>query len=185
MLLVSLPAADLYEQESRRMFVEWKAKNRKTYTYAGEEDCRYAVFKESRRRVAWSVGASSGLNGFSATTVEEFNRSYLRGHGVRTGEESYEQETRWMFVGWKAKYGKTYRDVGEEKCRYRLFMSNRRVVVRLNAAAGQDVYSLNQLGDLTNEEVQQRCYPETEDRELSAGAKPPSPTRARTPSAGG
>ena len=74
-----------------------------------------------------------------------------------------------MFVGWKAKYGKTYRDVGEEKCRYMLFMGNRRVVVRLNATAGgQNMYGLNQFGDLTNEEVQQRCYPEMEDRELSA-----------------
>jgi hypothetical protein len=44
MLLVSLPAADMYEQETRRMFVEWKAKYRKTYTYAGEQECRYAVF---------------------------------------------------------------------------------------------------------------------------------------------
>ncbi|CAD6338633.1 unnamed protein product [Miscanthus lutarioriparius] len=86
------------------------------------------------------------------------------------GEESYEQETRRMFVGWKAKYGNTYRDVGEEECRYRLFKGNRRVVVRLNAAAaaGQNVYGLNQFGDLTNEEVQERCYPEMEDRELSA-----------------
>ena len=81
--------------------------------------------------------------------------------------DTYEQVARRMFVEWKAKYGKTYGDVGEERCRYRLFKGNRRVVVRLNAATGQDVYGLSQFGDLTNEEVQQRCYPET-DRELSA-----------------
>ena len=70
---------------------------------------------------------------------------------------------------WKSKYGKTYSDVGEEECQYKLFKGNRRVVVRLNtAAAGQNVYGLNQFGDLTNEEVRERCYPEIEDRELSA-----------------
>jgi len=114
------PDADTYEQESRRMFVEWKARHKKTYKYAGEEECRYAVFKETRRHVARARAAgvtSSGLNGFSATTIEEFNNMF----GARMGEKSYEQETRRMFVGWKAKYGKTYRDVGEEECRYELF----------------------------------------------------------------
>ena len=168
MLLMSLRAADPYEQETRRMFVEWKAKYRQTYRYTGEEECRYAVFKVSRRRVARSRAAgvtTSGLNSLSASAIEEI----YRGRGVRMGEESYEQETRRMFVGWKAKHGNTYRDVGEEECRYRLFKGNRRVVVRLNAAAaGQNVYGLNQFGDLTNEEVQERCYPEMEDRELSA-----------------
>jgi hypothetical protein len=47
---------------------------------------------------------TSGLNGFSATATEIY-----RGRGVRIGEESYEQETCQMFVGWKSKYGKTYR----------------------------------------------------------------------------
>ncbi|XP_066369674.1 uncharacterized protein [Miscanthus floridulus] len=167
MLMVSLRAADPYEQETRRMFVEWKARVKETYRYVGEEECRYAVFKETRRHVARARAAgvtSSGLNGFSATTIEEFNNMF----GARMGEKSYEQETRRMFVGWKAKYGKTYRDVGEEECRYELFKGNRRVVVRLNAAAGQDVYGLNQFGDLTNEEVRERCYPKMEDRELSA-----------------
>jgi hypothetical protein len=74
------------------------------------------------------------------------------------GEASYEQETRLMFVGWKAKYGKTYKDVGEEECRYKLFKGNRRVVVQLNAAAGETAYGINQLGDLTNEEVRACCY---------------------------
>ncbi|PAN35387.1 hypothetical protein PAHAL_6G205000 [Panicum hallii] len=162
-----LPSADPYEQENHRVFVEWKAKNGKTYTYPGEEECRYAVFKDSRRYIAWdraSRPTSSGLNGFAASSNEEMYFG-LYGPWVAKQEE-YEQETRRMFVLWKAKYGKTYRDVGEERCRYRLFKGNRRVVVRLNAATGQDVYGLNQFGDLTNEEVQQRCYPET-DRELS------------------
>ena len=139
------------------MFVECKAKRRKTYSYAGEEECRYALFKDSRRRIARARAAgvtSVGLNGLSARADEEIQRGYR----VRTGEGSYEQETRRMFVGWKAKYKKTYRDVGEEECRYMLFKGNRRVVVDLNAAAaGKTAYGLNQFGDLTKEEVRESC----------------------------
>lgn len=172
MLLVLPPDADTYEQETRRMFVEWKARYKKTYKYAGEEECRYALFKESRCRVAWARAdgvTTSGLNGLSALANEEIQRGYR----VRKGEKSYEQETRRLFVGWKAKYGKTYRDVGEEECRYRLFKGNRRVVVRLNA--GQNVYGINQFGDLTNEEVRERCYPEMVDQELSARCQAAAP----------
>ncbi|KAG2585412.1 uncharacterized protein LOC120713042 [Panicum virgatum] len=157
MLLVSPAAPDTYEQEARRMFVEWKAKNKMTYKYAGEEECRYAVFRSTRCRVARANAAGrtpSGLNGLSGYVSEEV----LRGHGVRTGEKSYEEETRRMFVGWKAKYGKTYRDAGEELCRYMLFKANRRFVVKLNAAAaGETAYGLNQFGDLADEEVR-GCY---------------------------
>ncbi|KAL6896843.1 hypothetical protein ACP4OV_007415 [Aristida adscensionis] len=137
MLLLSPVASDTYEQETRRMFVQWKAKYKYkiTYKYAGEEECRYALFKNTRGSVA-----------------------RLNAAGVKKGEGSYEQETRRMFVGWKAKYGKTYRDAGEEECRYKLFKGNRRVVVKLNAAAaGKTAYGLNQLGDLTNEEVRECC----------------------------
>jgi hypothetical protein len=176
LLLLSPAAADTYEQETRRMFAEWKARYRRTYIHAGEEECRYAVFKNTRRRVARATAAgvtSSGLNGLSARSSEEI----LRGRGVRIGEESYEQEARQMFVGWKANYGKTYRDAGEEECRYKLFKGNLRVVVSLNAAAGQQVYGLNQFGDLTNEEVRERCYPEMEDRDLSARCQAAAPDR--------
>ncbi|KAI4969485.1 hypothetical protein ZWY2020_000399 [Hordeum vulgare] len=55
-----------------------------------------------------------------------------------------------MFVGWKAKYGKAYKDIGEE-CRYKLFKGNRRIVVKLNAAAGEPAYGL------TNEGVRECC----------------------------
>jgi hypothetical protein len=109
---------------------------------------------------------TSGLNGLSARSIEEI----FLGLGVDIGEVSYQQETRRMFEGWKARYGKAYRDVGEEECRwYRLFKGNRRVVVRLNAAdARRNVYGINQFGDLTNWEVRERCYPEMEDLELGA-----------------
>uniref|UniRef100_A0A0E0JTX3 Cathepsin propeptide inhibitor domain-containing protein n=1 Tax=Oryza punctata TaxID=4537 RepID=A0A0E0JTX3_ORYPU len=47
-----------------------------------------------------------------------------------------EQETRRMFVEWKGKYGKTYKDVGEEECRYAVFKdTHRRRIDRYNAAA--------------------------------------------------
>ena len=157
MLLLSPAASDTFEQETRRMFVQWKAKYKITYKYAGEEECRYALFKDARRIVARSNAAgvtTTGLNGLSAHASEEV----LQGEGVQIGEGSYEEETRRMFVGWKAKYGKTYRDAGEELCRYMLFKANRRFVVKLNAAAaGETAYGLNQFGDLADEEVR-GCY---------------------------
>ncbi|KAK3152042.1 hypothetical protein QOZ80_2BG0153550 [Eleusine coracana subsp. coracana] len=167
MLLVSLAVTDTwtisssYEQEQeqetlRKMFVEWKAKYGVTYKGVGEEECRYALFKNTHRRVvrANAAGVTSGINGLSGLASEEI----FLGFGVQIGKESYEEETRRMFVGWKAKYGKTYRDVGEEDCRYKLFKGNRRVVVKLNAAAGETAYGLNQFGDLTDEEVRSSCY---------------------------
>ncbi|CAL4917454.1 unnamed protein product [Urochloa decumbens] len=160
MFLLS-PAASgtYYEQETRQMFAKWKAKYKKTYKYAGEEECRYALFKDARRRVARANATgvtSSGLKGLSALASEEIPVGY--GDGPRWGEESFEEETRRVFVGWKAKYGKAYRDVGEERCRYYLFKANRRVVVELNAAAaGETAYGLNQFGDLTNEEARETC----------------------------
>lgn len=39
------------ETETRRMFVEWKAKYDKAYASVAEEECRYAVFRETRRAV--------------------------------------------------------------------------------------------------------------------------------------
>lgn len=115
------------------------------------------MFKESRRRVARAKATgdtTSGLNGLSAFAIEEV---LLRGDGLNVGEELYEEETRRKFAGWKAKFGKIYRDVREEDCRYRLFKGNRRIVVQLNAAAGEGTYGLNQFGDLANEEVRERC----------------------------
>nr|CAB3463590.1 unnamed protein product [Digitaria exilis] len=149
-----------YEEETRRMFVEWKADYGKTYKDVGEEECRYAVFKDSRRRIAGQLntGVTSYVpNLFGDITNEEI-RAHWHGRGFRIGEESYEKGTRRMFVEWKAKYGKTYKDVGEEECRYALFKGNRRVIVQLNADAGQISYGLNQFGDLTKEEVRECCY---------------------------
>ncbi|GJN20923.1 hypothetical protein PR202_gb08361 [Eleusine coracana subsp. coracana] len=168
MLLASLAAADTstisyeesYEQETRRMFVEWKAKFGQTYEDVGEEECRYAVFKDSRRRIDSANARFAGVASFRLNHLSGLAREEIfLGHGVQMGEESYEEETRRVFVGWKAKYGKTYRDVGEEECRYKLFKGNRRVIVQLNAAAaGETAYGLNQYGDFTNKEVRACCY---------------------------
>ncbi|KAF8667102.1 hypothetical protein HU200_053285 [Digitaria exilis] len=49
-----------------------------------------------------------------------------------TSTISYEEETRRMFVEWKADYGKTYKDVGEEECR-RGVLSNLEMEGKLSA----------------------------------------------------
>ncbi|KAK3155902.1 hypothetical protein QOZ80_2AG0100180 [Eleusine coracana subsp. coracana] len=105
MLLVSLTVTDTwtisYEQETLGMFMEWKAKYGVTYEGVGEEECRYALFKNTHRRVVRTnaAGVTSGINGLSGLASEEI----FLGRGVQIGEESYEEETRRMFVGWKAK----------------------------------------------------------------------------------
>lgn len=85
LLLVSLAAvADggegRSEEETRRMFLEWMATHGKTYSSAGEEERRYAVFKGNLRLIdqhnaAADAGVHSyrlGLNSFSDLTHEEF-----------------------------------------------------------------------------------------------------------------
>jgi len=89
-------APDAYEQETRRMFVEWNAKYRKTYKYAGEEERRYAVVKDARRRVAQANAAGVTTSGLSGHAVEEIPVGY--GGGPRMDERSYEEETRRKFA---------------------------------------------------------------------------------------
>uniref|UniRef100_A0A0D9WB51 Cathepsin propeptide inhibitor domain-containing protein n=1 Tax=Leersia perrieri TaxID=77586 RepID=A0A0D9WB51_9ORYZ len=71
------------EEETRQIFVEWKAKYDKSYTSIGEEEFRYAVFKKTRRIVdkhnaEADAGLQSyrvGLNIFADSTKEEMSRS--------------------------------------------------------------------------------------------------------------
>ncbi|KAL6594112.1 hypothetical protein ACP70R_049013 [Stipagrostis hirtigluma subsp. patula] len=97
LLLVSLAAADLSrsEQEARRMFVEWMAKHGKTYGSIGEEERRYAVFKDNLRLIdeenAAAVAAHSssrlGLTVFADLTDEEFRTCCLGGYIPQADED--------------------------------------------------------------------------------------------------
>ncbi|CAD6335487.1 unnamed protein product [Miscanthus lutarioriparius] len=67
------------EVETRRMFRDWMAKNKKTYSSIDEEEHRYAVFKENRHRFDKQNAAADaagvlihlGLNVFADLTDEE------------------------------------------------------------------------------------------------------------------
>lgn len=78
---------------------------------------------------------------------------------VSYGERREEEKTRQMFVGWKARYNKTYRSIGEEEHRYAAFKVNRRLIGRRHVDADAQRYSyhgLNVFADLTTEEFQTR-----------------------------
>ncbi|KAL6597903.1 hypothetical protein ACP70R_046708 [Stipagrostis hirtigluma subsp. patula] len=88
--LLLLAAADTSivsrsEEETRRMFVEWKAKHGKTYGSVAEEERRYAFFKDNLRLIdeanAAAVAAHSssrlGLTVFADLTEEEFSTCCL------------------------------------------------------------------------------------------------------------
>uniref|UniRef100_A0A0A9EQS6 Cathepsin propeptide inhibitor domain-containing protein n=1 Tax=Arundo donax TaxID=35708 RepID=A0A0A9EQS6_ARUDO len=71
LLLVSVAAADMSiksyrersEEETRRVFVEWKAKHGKTYASVGEEERRYVVFKDNLRFIEQhNAAADAGLS---------------------------------------------------------------------------------------------------------------------------
>ncbi|CAL4966845.1 unnamed protein product [Urochloa decumbens] len=67
------------EVEKRRMFRDWMAKVNKTYDSIGEEEHRYAVFKENLRRFdkhSTSVDAAGLPNGFGDLTSEELSSIY-------------------------------------------------------------------------------------------------------------
>ncbi|GJM91417.1 hypothetical protein PR202_ga07782 [Eleusine coracana subsp. coracana] len=75
------------EVETRRMFRDWMAKNKKTYSSIDEEEHRYAVFKENLRRRFDKQDAAfdaagvriRGLNKFGDLTDEELGSVYNGG----------------------------------------------------------------------------------------------------------
>jgi hypothetical protein len=78
---------------------------------------------------------------------------------VSYGERREEEKTRQMFVGWKARYNKTYRSIGEEEHHYAAFKVNHRLVGHVDVDADAELYSyhgLNVFADLTTEEFQTR-----------------------------
>jgi hypothetical protein len=80
------------EEEARRMYTEWMAEHGKIYNAIGEEERRFAVFRDNLRHidehnVAADAGVHSfrlGLNRFADITNEEYRSTYL---GVRNKPE--------------------------------------------------------------------------------------------------
>lgn len=67
------------EVETRRKFGDWMAMFNKTYDSIGEEEHRYAVFKENLRRFdkhGTSIDAAGLPNGFGDLTSEELSSMY-------------------------------------------------------------------------------------------------------------
>jgi hypothetical protein len=93
LLLLSLAAADMSivsygersEEEARRLYAEWKAEHGKSYNAVGEEERRYAAFRDNLRYIdehnaAADAGVHSfrlGLNRFADLTNEEYRDTYL------------------------------------------------------------------------------------------------------------
>ncbi|XP_037459845.1 uncharacterized protein LOC119330820 [Triticum dicoccoides] len=69
------------EEETRRIFMEWKAMNEKIYSSIDHEEHRYAIFKDALRQVdrnnaGYAIGVDTnhqGINGFTDLTEEEFS----------------------------------------------------------------------------------------------------------------
>ncbi|KAF7098829.1 hypothetical protein CFC21_100543 [Triticum aestivum] len=86
LLLVSLAAADIQipyrersEEETRRIFVEWKAKYGRSYDSIREEERRYAIFKDNLLRnidQQSAAGIQRQLNNFSDHTHGEEFRAF-------------------------------------------------------------------------------------------------------------
>uniref|UniRef100_A0ACD5V3M3 Uncharacterized protein n=1 Tax=Avena sativa TaxID=4498 RepID=A0ACD5V3M3_AVESA len=77
-----LSYGDRSEQETRRMYAEWMAQHSRTYNAVGEEEHRYAVFRDNLRYIdQHNAGVHSfrlGLNRFADLTNEEYRSTYTR-----------------------------------------------------------------------------------------------------------
>uniref|UniRef100_A0ACD5UGH7 Uncharacterized protein n=1 Tax=Avena sativa TaxID=4498 RepID=A0ACD5UGH7_AVESA len=78
----TLSYGDRSEQETRRMYAEWMAQHGRTYNAVGEEEHRYAVFRDNLRYIdQHNAGVHSfrlGLNRFADLTNEEYRSTYIR-----------------------------------------------------------------------------------------------------------
>ncbi|KAF7105065.1 hypothetical protein CFC21_105906 [Triticum aestivum] len=130
------------EEETRRIFLVWKAELGKTYSSAAEEERAYSMFKHRLRDIdqGWHE------DGYSAWS---WNR------------ERSEEETRRIFAEWKATNDKMYSSIDHEKHRYAIFKDALRQVDRNNAgyAIGVDTnhQGINGFTDLTLEEFSVVC----------------------------
>lgn len=101
------------EVETRRMFRDWMAENKKTYSSIDEEEHRYAVFKENRRRFDKQNAAADaagvlishlGLNVFADLTDEEL-RSLHTGcahGGIEADHQNLAADTKYS-LDWRNK----------------------------------------------------------------------------------
>ncbi|KAM0914957.1 hypothetical protein ACQ4PT_011174 [Festuca glaucescens] len=154
LLLVSLAAAaatsntwdnmqeERSEEEMRWIFMHWTAEHGKAYASAAEEDDAYAMFKHRLRLIdrQWHD------TGYSAWSWDI---------------ERSEEETRRIFVEWKARHDKIYSSITHEEHRYAMFQDALRSVDRHNAGYAIGVHSgthgISQFSDLTMGEYGAVC----------------------------
>ncbi|KAM3298282.1 hypothetical protein ACQJBY_039968 [Aegilops geniculata] len=130
------------EEETRRIFLEWKAELGKTYSSIAEEERAYDMFKRHLR----DIDQEWHDDGYSAWSWDR---------------ERSEEETRRIFMEWKAMNGKIYSSIDHEEHRYAIFKDALRQVDRNNAgyAIGSDTnhQGINGFTDLTEEEYNTVC----------------------------
>ncbi|KAF7105066.1 hypothetical protein CFC21_105907 [Triticum aestivum] len=153
LLLVSLLAAatsntsdnvhnERSEEETRRIFLEWKAELGKTYSSLAEEERAYDMFKHRLHDIDqwWHK------SGYSAWSWDR---------------ERSEEETRRIFAEWMATNDKIYSSIDHEEHRYAIFKDALRQVDRNNAgyALGVDTnhQGINGFTDLSLEEFNVVC----------------------------
>uniref|UniRef100_A0A0D9WB54 Cathepsin propeptide inhibitor domain-containing protein n=1 Tax=Leersia perrieri TaxID=77586 RepID=A0A0D9WB54_9ORYZ len=174
------------EEETRRIFVEWKAKHDKSYASIGEEEFWYALLKKARREIdQHNAEADAGLQSYRQVPRPQHVRRLHQGgklpqlrrrkklfslllkgmctcRSYHTDLRIEEEETRQMFVEWKSKHEKNYTSIGEEEFRYAVFKKTRRIVDKHNAEADAGIQSyrlgLNIFTDSTNEEMSGNCF---------------------------
>ncbi|KAM3298272.1 hypothetical protein ACQJBY_039961 [Aegilops geniculata] len=130
------------EEETRRIFLQWKAELGKTYSSVAEEERAYDMFKRRLRDIdhGWHE------DGYSAWSWDR---------------ERSEEDTRRIFAEWKATNDKIYSSIDHEEHRYAIFKDAFRRVDWNNAgyAIGVDTnhQGINRFTDLTEEESNVIC----------------------------
>ncbi|KAK1697308.1 hypothetical protein QYE76_014005 [Lolium multiflorum] len=130
------------EEEMRRIFMEWKAEHSKSYSSAAEEEHGYDMFKHRLR----DIDQQWHDKGYSAWSWDR---------------ERSEEETRRIFIEWKACNGKIYSSIAHEEHRYAIFQDALRNIDRHNAGYAIGVHSstqgINMFSDHTMEEYSAVC----------------------------
>ncbi|KAM3214124.1 hypothetical protein ACQJBY_066512 [Aegilops geniculata] len=130
------------EEETRRIFMEWKAEHGKTYSSVAEEEHGYDMFKHR----LCDIDQGWHKRGYSAWSWDR---------------ERSEEETRRIFVEWKAMNDKIYSSIEHQEHRYAIFKDALREVDWNNAgyAIGVDTnyQGINKFTDLTEEENNAVC----------------------------